>query len=48
MEGKTRSREISAEESFGAEGALLVDVRSDEEWKIAHIPGALHVPMSQL
>jgi sulfur-carrier protein adenylyltransferase/sulfurtransferase len=48
MEGKTRSRQISAQESFGAEGALLVDVRSDEEWKIAHIPGALHVPMSQL
>jgi molybdopterin/thiamine biosynthesis adenylyltransferase/rhodanese-related sulfurtransferase len=25
-----------------------VDVRSDDEWRVARIPGALHVPMSQL
>ncbi len=48
MESRTRSREISVPEAVGADDALLVDVRSDEEWKIAHIPGALHVPMSQV
>jgi sulfur-carrier protein adenylyltransferase/sulfurtransferase len=40
-------REIGAREAREAD-ALLVDVRSDEEWKVSHIPGALHVPMSQV
>jgi len=51
MAGKTRSREITARDthqSIEARGALLLDVRSDEEWRLAHIPGALHVPLSQL
>ena len=51
MEGKTRAREISAREtpeSISAHDALLVDVRSAEERRIAAIPGSLHVPMSQL
>jgi sulfur-carrier protein adenylyltransferase/sulfurtransferase len=29
-------------------GALLLDVRSAQERAIAHIPGSLHVPMSQI
>ena len=51
MAGTTRSREITARETPGslqANGAILLDVRSDEEWKLAHIPGALHVPLSTL
>ena len=40
-------REIGPREAREAD-ALLVDVRSDEEWKVSHIPGALHVPMSQV
>ena len=51
MEGSTRIREISARETpevRSESGALLLDVRSDQEWQIAHIPGALHIPMSQL
>ncbi|MGH3016242.1 MAG: ThiF family adenylyltransferase, partial [Gaiellaceae bacterium] len=40
-------REIGPREARQAD-ALLVDVRSDEEWKVSHIPGALHVPMSQV
>jgi molybdopterin/thiamine biosynthesis adenylyltransferase/rhodanese-related sulfurtransferase len=40
-------REVSAHDARESD-ALLVDVRSDEEWRVAHIPGALHVPMSQL
>jgi molybdopterin/thiamine biosynthesis adenylyltransferase/rhodanese-related sulfurtransferase len=29
-------------------GALVVDVRQDEEWATGHIPGAKHVPKSHL
>jgi sulfur-carrier protein adenylyltransferase/sulfurtransferase len=46
-----RVREIGARETpeaLATKDAVLVDVRSDEEWKLAHIPGALHVPMSQV
>jgi sulfur-carrier protein adenylyltransferase/sulfurtransferase len=31
-----------------ANGALVVDVRQDEEWAAGHIPGAVHVPKSHL
>ncbi|MEU8618233.1 rhodanese-like domain-containing protein [Streptomyces sp. NPDC048623] len=27
-------------------GALLLDVREDDEWAAGHVEGALHVPMS--
>ena len=30
------------------EGALLLDVREDEEWRAGHAPGAVHVPLGQL
>jgi molybdopterin/thiamine biosynthesis adenylyltransferase/rhodanese-related sulfurtransferase len=48
VESQTRSREISAQDTVAADDVVLVDVRSDEEWKVARIPGALHVPMSQV
>lgn len=51
MEGSTRIREISARkapDAISTNDALLLDVRSDEEWRIVHIPGAVHVPMSEL
>jgi len=31
-----------------ANGALVVDVRQEEEWAAGHIPGAVHVPKSHL
>lgn len=31
-----------------AEGALVVDVRREFEWRRAHIPGAVHVPLEEL
>lgn len=44
--------EISAEELAailsGTDGPLLVDVREAEEWAIAHLPGALHIPQGDL
>ena len=30
------------------EGALVIDVRQDEEWATGHVPGARHVPKSHL
>jgi rhodanese-related sulfurtransferase len=29
-------------------GALLVDVREQTEWDAGHIPGAVHMPLSEL
>ena len=29
-------------------GALLLDVREDDEWSEGHAPGAAHVPMGQI
>lgn len=29
-------------------GALLLDVREDEEWTAGHIDGAMHVPMNRV
>lgn len=31
-----------------AAGALLLDVRTEEEWRSGHVPGARHVPIQQL
>ncbi len=31
-----------------ARGALLVDVREQNEWDAGHLPGALHIPMGQI
>ena len=41
---------ISAAEAVRlvAEGALVVDVRRDFEWRRAHIPGAVHLPLDEL
>lgn len=30
------------------EGALLVDVREDDEWLAGHVAGAMHVPLGQV
>jgi rhodanese-related sulfurtransferase len=29
-------------------GAVVLDVREDEEWVAGHIPGAVHVPMMRV
>ena len=41
---------VSAEEAIRlvAEGALVVDVRREFEWRRAHIPGAVHLPLESL
>ena len=35
-------------ERTGADGALLLDVRTDEEWQQGHVPGARQVPIQEL
>ncbi|WP_017601472.1 rhodanese-like domain-containing protein [Nocardiopsis lucentensis] len=30
------------------EGAYLLDVREDDEWRSGHAPGAVHIPLGQL
>lgn len=41
---------ISAGELQAAvtEGAQVVDVRTDEEWRAGHLPFAVHIPMERL
>ena len=33
---------------LAAEGAMLLDVREDDEWQAGHAPQAEHIPMSVL
>ncbi len=28
--------------------AIILDVREDNEWNAAHIPGAIHIPLAQI
>ena len=30
------------------EGALILDVRENDEWQAGHIPGATHIPLGEL
>lgn len=30
------------------EGAMLLDVREDDEWQAGHAPDAVHIPLGQL
>ena len=29
-------------------GGYLLDVREPDEWRVGHIPGSVHIPMSEL
>ncbi|UPL16110.1 rhodanese-like domain-containing protein [Microbacterium galbinum] len=31
-----------------AEGALVIDVRRVQDWRRAHIPGSIHIPLGEL
>lgn len=43
-------REVSRTEAreMIAAGAQLVDVRADHEWEAGHLPGAIHITLSEL
>lgn len=38
----------SAGPGGGAESAILLDVREDDEWQLGHAPGAVHIPLSDI
>jgi rhodanese-related sulfurtransferase len=42
--------QISPQEAAAAleAGALLVDVREDDEWGAGHVAGAVHIPLADL
>jgi rhodanese-related sulfurtransferase len=48
-DGTTQS-EVSAPEAEGMirSGALLLDVRENDEWDAGHVSGAVHIPLGQL
>jgi rhodanese-related sulfurtransferase len=44
-------REVSRDEArelLDKDNAQLVDVRADHEWEAGRIPGAVHIPLSEL
>lgn len=45
-----RPREVSAAEALRLveAGALVVDVRREREWRDHHVPGSVHVPLTDL
>ncbi len=45
-----RSRDVDPKEAAGLQdqGAVLLDVREDDEWTAGHAPGALHVPLAEV
>jgi rhodanese-related sulfurtransferase len=42
--------QLDAEQAAQAveEGALLLDVREDDEWAAGHAPGASHIPLNEI
>jgi rhodanese-related sulfurtransferase len=46
----THTPQVTAAEAVAllAQGALLIDVREDDEWRAGHAPEATHIPLSQL
>ncbi|MDD2832713.1 MAG: rhodanese-like domain-containing protein [Methylotenera sp.] len=33
---------------FAEKKAIILDVREDDEWKVQHIAGAMHIPLAQV
>jgi len=48
--GRPRIHDVDPKETAGLQhqGAVLLDVREDDEWTAGHAPGALHVPLSEV
>ena len=43
-----RNVDVTEAAHLAQEGALLLDVRQDDEWTAGHAPGARHVPLADL
>jgi len=37
-----------AHAALATNAAMIVDVRTNEEWNFAHIPGSIHIPLDQI
>jgi len=46
--GPRRTVDVDGARRLLADGAVLVDVRSGDEWRAGHAPSATHIPMAQL
>jgi len=48
--GTPRSDDVNPKEAAGLQeqGAVLLDVREDDEWTAGHAPDALHVPLAEV
>ncbi len=46
--GERSDVDIAAFAKKHAEGATVIDVRTDAEWNEGHVPGAIHIPLDQL
>jgi len=45
---KLRDMEVREAPGLGEGGAVLVDVREDDEWEADHAPDAVHVPLAEV
>lgn len=45
---EVRQIDVATAHAEHAAGALLLDVREQDEWDAGRAPGAIHVPMSEL
>ncbi len=46
--GRLGIKQITPRELDEKKGIMLLDVRSDKEYKKGHIPGAVHVPLAEV
>jgi hydroxyacylglutathione hydrolase len=47
----TSLAEISPQQAskiVASDNAIIIDVRTQEEWDAGHIPGAIHIPLSEV
>lgn len=48
MSNRVPSVDVRAAQALLGEGAGLLDVRRDDEWRAGHAPQAVHMPLDQL
>lgn len=48
MSGRVPSVDVGEARRLLDDGALLLDVRRDDEWRAGHAPDARHIPLDQL
>ena len=46
--GRYRSVDVAGAKRAIADGAVLVDVRSEREWAAGHAEGAIHIPLGEV